>query len=57
MWILWLGWGIWISGDGDCEDDNPDAYPGAEEICNGIAEDCDDPFYGVVPSLETDNDF
>ena len=45
--VAWLGDSI--LGDGDCEDDNPDAYPGAEEIRNGIAEDCDNPFYGGSP--------
>lgn len=33
-------------GDGhacdDCDDDNPDIYPGAEEICDGRDSDCDD---------------
>ena len=41
---------------GDCEDDKDWVYPGADEICNGIAEDCEDPNYGGSPALETDND-
>ena len=40
----------------DCEDDNGLAHPGATEVCNGIAEDCEDPNYGGSPDFEVDND-
>ncbi|GEM_PF-1228155 len=26
---------------GDCSDNNPHAYPGAKEVCNGLDDDCD----------------
>jgi MYXO-CTERM domain-containing protein len=38
--------------DQDCRDDDADADPGAEELCNGLYEDCDD----EVPVGETDSD-
>ena len=27
---------------GDCDDDDPDQHPGADELCNGVDDDCDD---------------
>lgn len=31
----------WSSIIGDCDDDNPDAHPNAEEVCDGADNDCD----------------
>jgi MYXO-CTERM domain-containing protein len=28
-------------GDGDCDDDDDGVYPGADEVCNGVDDDCD----------------
>jgi len=41
--------GAWVDADGDgvaaqggdCDDDNPDAYPGAPEACDGVDLNCD----------------
>jgi len=36
----------------DCDDTDPNTYPGAQEICDGKDNDCDD----VIPADETDDD-
>jgi len=38
--------------DDDCDDENSDVFPGAEEACDGIDSDCD----GDLPQEERDDD-
>ncbi|MCP4804748.1 MAG: hypothetical protein GY913_30310 [Proteobacteria bacterium] len=51
--MLWLdgdgdGWGgagedpDGVELDGDCDDDDPSIHPEAEELCDGVDQDCDD---------------
>ena len=41
-----------VCGGDDCNDAYAAAYPGAEELCDGLDTDCD----GIVPADETDAD-
>ena len=42
-----------VDKDGDCDDDNPDAYPGADETCDDTADlNCD----GAEPHDDNDED-
>jgi len=40
----------------DCDDGNPDVYPGASQDCDGVNNDCLDSTWPVVPSAEVDHD-
>ncbi len=42
----------YTEADGDCDDHHPEIYPGADERCDGLDNDCD----GVVPADEADDD-
>jgi hypothetical protein len=38
----------------DCDDDDPDIYPGALERCNGLDDDCDDAVDEGWPDVDSD---
>ena len=40
----------WVEGGGDCNDVSAEVRPGAEELCNGIDDDCD----GLVDASDDD---
>ena len=46
-----------VSVAGDCDDQNADVFPGAEEVCDGVDNDCDDNIdEGVQTTFYADND-
>jgi len=40
----------YVAKSGDCDDEDKAVFPGAEEICNGIDDDCDDAIDEQIPS-------
>jgi len=40
----------------DCDDSRAAIHPGAEQICDGLNNDCDDPQWPALPSAELDGD-
>jgi N-acetylneuraminic acid mutarotase len=46
----------WSECDGDCDDVRMEVYPGAEQLCDGINNDCSDLSWPAVPGDEVDAD-
>ncbi len=45
------------SPDGeDCDDEAPDVFPDASQLCDGVNNDCNDPLYPAIPADEDDPD-
>lgn len=42
--------------DFDCDDSDPNTYPGAPQLCDRINNDCSDPNWPIAPPDETDSD-
>ena len=47
----------YVSSSDDCDDTNPDIFPGATELCNGVDDDCDGSIdEGVLLTFYADTD-
>jgi len=45
-----------IETSSDCNDIDPSVYPGADQRCDGVNNDCDDPAWPALPTNESDAD-
>jgi hypothetical protein len=48
--------GDWFGDACDCGPSSAAVRPGAAEVCDGVANDCDDPAWPALPAHELDND-
>ena len=58
-WLLDADADGFALADGDCNDNNPETFPGASEVCDGIDQDCDsvvDEDHGRLWYLDADGD-
>jgi hypothetical protein len=51
----------YTAAEGDCDDGDAEVFPGADEVCNGVDDDCDDgvdndPIDGVSAFVDADMD-
>jgi len=46
----------WAECEGDCNDDDASVFPGAAQLCDGLANDCNDPIWPAASSGELDGD-
>jgi hypothetical protein len=52
----WSGSDPAIRGGGDCDDTDGTVFPGAPELCDVLANDCDAPNWPALPQAEADAD-
>ena len=55
---FWNGWhpdSAEITGFSDCNDSQPTIFPGADDLCDGLANNCDQPVL-IFSELDDDND-
>jgi hypothetical protein len=46
----------WAECAGDCNDDLASVFPGAEQVCDGLQNDCGAPIWPAVSATEIDDD-
>lgn len=44
----------WTESEGDCDDSDPSVHPGAEEVCDGVDNDCNGQLDDGFPDVDAD---